>query len=135
MLPQLKSSSLVSLGQICNDKCTVVINSNELVAAKTKDVQIVVPKNKVLFTGKRNFYDDLYDISITKTTIQPNNFIQSKSHCIYHTTTHTPSKLFQTSTSISLKSILKKKNIYHINSVSQDLLTTTINNFTQSDPN
>ena len=49
-LPALTSSSLVSLGQLCDDNYTVVLNKIKLYAIK---------EDKVLLQGNRNFDDGL----------------------------------------------------------------------------
>ena len=54
VLPALKSASLISLGQICNDQCTVVINSNRLYAVKNRDVNIKVQETDILLRGTQN---------------------------------------------------------------------------------
>ena len=39
VLKALKSSSLVSLGQICDDNCTIILDKEKLVALKSPNVQ------------------------------------------------------------------------------------------------
>ena len=55
VIPQLKTSSLISLGQLCDDDCTVLLNKNKLYAVKD---------DKVLLHGDRNHQDGLWDIPI-----------------------------------------------------------------------
>ena len=78
VLKNLTSSLLISLGQICNDKCTVIMQADKLYAAKTKDVVIQVETKNTLMTGYRNPSDELYNIPITNTTLQSNNFVMPK---------------------------------------------------------
>ena len=87
VLKNLNSSSLISLGQICDDKCSVVMDSKQLFAIKTKDLKIDMDTNNILMQGYRNPTDGLYDIPITNATInsapiqtdhyfiQPDNFV------------------------------------------------------------
>ena len=79
VLPQLKSSSLISLGQICDDSCTVLLNKEKLYALKDKNITYNFNKKDVLIEGTRNKVDNLWDIPITndryKKTIMENNYI------------------------------------------------------------
>lgn len=68
----MKSSSLISLGQICDDDCTIVMNSNNLYATKTKHVRIQVKEHDKIMRGVRNHSDGLYDIPIFKEKIDEN---------------------------------------------------------------
>ena len=65
VLKNLKSSSLISLGQICDDNCTIVMDSKKLYAAKTNNIVIDVDENNKIMTGIRNPQDGLYDIPIS----------------------------------------------------------------------
>ena len=38
ILPQLKSASLISIGQLCDDDCDVLLNKQHLIAIKNKKV-------------------------------------------------------------------------------------------------
>ena len=63
ILPALKSASLISLGQLCDDGCTVVLNKNSLTAIKD---------DKILVQGVRNSQDGLWDIPLQpKASTQP----------------------------------------------------------------
>ena len=53
VLPNLRSSSLISLGQICDSNCTIVMNHKKLYAAKTSDINININKADILMTGTR----------------------------------------------------------------------------------
>ena len=64
VLQNLNSSSLISLGQICDDKCTIVMNSSKLYATKTKNISIKVDENNKIMHGNRNCIDGLYDIEV-----------------------------------------------------------------------
>jgi hypothetical protein len=65
VLPQLKSASLISLGQLCDDDCTVELTKTDLKVRKN---------NKLVLSGTRNESDGLWDIPI-KSQLQHNNFI------------------------------------------------------------
>ena len=71
ILPNLKSSSLLSMGQICDNGCKVVLAQHDLA---------VVKNNHIILRGKRNKIDGLWDIPIEKTTILTNNFGHPKVH-------------------------------------------------------
>ena len=109
ILPQLKSASLISIGQLCDDECDVILNKRVLVAIKNK---------KVILTGIRNKYDKLWDIPIHKSTISPQNYSLPEIHpSIYSTRTkndkenivHSPSS-FKTPSDVTFKTEL---NQYH----------------------
>ena len=60
VLPSLKSSNLLSLGQLCDDGCQIILDRKQMFAIKNK---------KVILKGLRNPKDGLYDIPISKTNI------------------------------------------------------------------
>ena len=68
IFPHLKSASLVSLGQLCDNDCVVILNKNEIIVKK---------KNKTVLKGHHNFTDGLWDISLS--TFQPNKSPRSSS--------------------------------------------------------
>ena len=76
VLPNLKSSSLISLGQICDENCTIVLTKKKSIAVKDTNINIDVNNASILFTGTRNVKDGLYDIPINKTTLHTANFVQ-----------------------------------------------------------
>ena len=55
IFPGIKSSSLISIGQLCDDGCTAVFNNKEIGIYKN---------NTMILRGKRNLTDGLWDISI-----------------------------------------------------------------------
>ena len=69
VLPKLKSTSLISLGQICDDKVTIVIDNKKSIAAKTKNIKITVTDSDIILKGTRNNWDRLYDILIKKKNV------------------------------------------------------------------
>ena len=57
ILPQLKISSLILLGQLADDSCTIVLDDKELTAIK---------KEKIVLQGVHNKREDLRDIPAHK---------------------------------------------------------------------
>ena len=55
ILYNLKSSSLISLSQLCDDNCEILLNKNNLYVIKTNDL---------LLKGHRNYNDRLRDIPL-----------------------------------------------------------------------
>lgn len=58
IFPGIKSSSLISLGQLCDDGCTAMLNNKEIGIDKI---------NTMILHGKRNWTDGLWDIKIPTT--------------------------------------------------------------------
>ena len=82
ILPTLKSASLISMGQLCDDGCKVVLDKSDLA---------VVKQNNVILQGKRNGNDGLWDIPITKQYITENNFQLPTTHAgMYETNRYKP---------------------------------------------
>ena len=95
VLQNLKSSSLISLGQICDDQCTIVLDNKKLYATKSKNIKIDLDPKNIILKGFRNPLDGLYDIPIEKTTLSENNYVMPRLHAIYNieqTTTTLPTK-------------------------------------------
>ena len=55
IFPDLTSSSLLSIGQLCNDDCTAIFTK--------KDIK-VIKNNNVILEGTRNLNDGLWDVPI-----------------------------------------------------------------------
>ena len=94
VLSNLKSSNLISLGQLCDDGCSIILNKHIMQAYKN---------NKVVMKGIRNKTDGLWDIPIQKTNITTNVCmapnIQSELYCkcsfdhkVHRSPTPSPSK-------------------------------------------
>ena len=64
ILPDLKSVSLISIGQSCNDNCNVLLSKKNTYAIK---------QNEIILEGTRNHFDGLWDILVTKKKIIPDN--------------------------------------------------------------
>ena len=90
IIPGLKSSLLTSLGQIADDRCTIVLDKRKLFALKNK---------QLVLKGNRNFYDGLWDIPVQKTNISPNNYVVPP----------TPAALYPVQTTKSCNIITKQK--------------------------
>ena len=68
VLSQLKSLSLISLEQLCNDDCNIQLTKKDLKVYKYKEL---------LLYRTRNTSDRLWDIPI-KTQLQSSNYVQPK---------------------------------------------------------
>ena len=55
ILPGLQSSSLISLGQLCDDNCDILLNKKSL---------FVMKDNQLMMEGFRNKGDKLWDIPV-----------------------------------------------------------------------
>ena len=53
----LKSASLISINQLCDDNCNVLLNKKKL---------IVVKDDAIILQGVQNFTDGLWDIPVQK---------------------------------------------------------------------
>ena len=71
ILPHLKSASLIAMGPLCDDDCNVIFSKKHMA---------VIKNNEVILRGKRNKYDDLWDIPIEKTIITPSNIGATQPH-------------------------------------------------------
>ena len=85
ILPSLKSASLISLGQLCDDDCKVLLDKRKLYAVK---------KNTLVLQGDRNKDDGLWDIKIPyyevyKKNLQTDNYHQPTTHAAMYTSSHT----------------------------------------------
>ena len=76
ILTNLKSSSLISMGQLCDDGCVILL---------TEDKLRVLKNNKLILNGTRNGQDDLWDIPIRKTSMSPQNYTLPPTHSDIYT--------------------------------------------------
>ena len=67
ILPGLKSSSLLSLGNFCNDGCKVILRKNDC---------HVIKDNEVVLSGIRNKHDGLWDIPFPQLSSLSNHIHQ-----------------------------------------------------------
>ena len=115
VLPELKSASLVSLGQLCDDGCTVVLTKPKLYAMKN---------NKVILQGDRNHRDGLWDINIANSTMNENYCLPPVHAAMY---TNKMRKSIAPEPSRSKKKIVPiAKNPYDIDNISINKLTKAI---------
>ena len=70
-LPALKSSSLVSLGQLCDGSYTVILD---------KYKHLSIKKDERILQGSRNYLDGLWDIPIQKKKLQADHYNFPKQH-------------------------------------------------------
>lgn len=77
IIPGLMSSSLISLGQIVDDNCTIILDKKKLIAIKNKDI---------VLSGIRNFNDGLWDIPVHKKYISPVNCTLLNIHALIYPT-------------------------------------------------
>ena len=77
VLNNLKSASLISLGHIYDNDCTIVMESTTLYASKTKNTKIKINEEDKIMKGDCNTSDGLYDIPLTKDFIYKNYVIYS----------------------------------------------------------
>ena len=55
IIPAITNSSLLSIGQLCDDNCTAVFNKRDLKNYKDNDI---------IVKGQRNLHDGLWDINL-----------------------------------------------------------------------
>ena len=63
--PGLKRASLISIGQLCDDSCTVLLNKRKMLAIK---------ENQIILEGNRNYSDGLWDIPIYNKDIKKDSY-------------------------------------------------------------
>ena len=71
ILPGLKSASLISIGELCNDGCNILLSKWKLIVVKNKGI---------ILEGNRNYSDGFWDISIHKTSISKVNYTTPQIH-------------------------------------------------------
>ena len=103
VLPNLKSASLIALGQLCDDDCKVILS---------KDSLNVVKNNKIILTGHRNRRDDLWDIPITKTTLSEDKY-QHRSVPTLNGATKTPPRRHRTNLVRDVNHISRQECAHH----------------------
>ena len=84
-LPQLKSSSLVAVGPLCDDNKLVVFGKKKVITINDSSrIQKALEKEKTLLEGIRNTTDGCWDINLAKPVLPP-------THPGLYTTTSKPS--------------------------------------------
>ena len=71
IIPGLSSSSLVSLGKLCDDDMKIFLDKKILIAVKD---------DEIILEGQRNKYDRLWDIPVYKTCITQNSCMLPSPH-------------------------------------------------------
>ena len=75
VFPELHHS-LISLGQLCDDGCLVLLHKNKLLAAK---------EGKLVLTGNRNHVNKLWDIPVQRNSTPKQTILQSIPQPKHHT--------------------------------------------------
>ena len=76
ILPALKSSSLLSMGQLCDDGCDVVFRKQSLHLLKdTKAMDCFLKTQHCILNGKRNLSNRLWDITLNTKSDAPHHSI------------------------------------------------------------
>ena len=70
-LPALRSSLWISLEQLCDNNCVILLNKEKMYAIK---------EDEVLLQGKRNIIDSLWDIPIHTIIIQEDHYEEPQRH-------------------------------------------------------
>ena len=104
ILPGLQSSSLISLGQLCDDNCDVLLN---------KDSLFVVKNNELLMEGFRNQEDKLWDIPVRNPNILKSNTLTVPTHAGLYSSTKRISKIKKSLRPSSKKIPSTYENIFH----------------------
>ena len=82
ILPNLTSASLISLGQLCDNKCNILLTEEDL---------YVLKNNQLILKGTWNHTNNLWDIPIQKTNITENNYLTPTTHAaLYHQPQNNP---------------------------------------------
>ena len=77
VLPGLKSSSFLSLGQLCDDNCNILLTKHHLHTIKN---------GKEILRGYRNYQDGLWDVPLsTATKPSATGITTTKQHKVQHT--------------------------------------------------
>ena len=95
ILPDLKSSTLISTGQLCDDQCDVVFRENTVHVLQNKQaMDNFLSNQESILTGSRNRLHNLWTTTfpIVKTNLQSNNCILPPTHAaLYCSKTNIPS--------------------------------------------
>ena len=99
ILPGLKCASVISIGQLCDNGCNILLNKYKLTTVKIK---------RIILEGYRNYSNGLWDIPIHKTAISRVNYTAPQIHPgIYPHRT----KEVVNSTIVSVKKAPKKQDL------------------------
>ena len=117
ILPGLKSTSLVSVGRICDDDCNVLFRRKRVHVIKdTPAVDKLLKTNKSILEGKRNFKNGLWDITLNKRNLNddPHQIVLPKLHGALYPkqTPNDPPRLLPLRAPVRNKLPLTYNNIY-----------------------
>ena len=98
----LRSSSLISLGQLCDNNYIILLDKEQMYTIK---------EDESLLQGKRNLIDGLWDILIHKSIMQEEYYEEPQRHGLTYTTPKNNSIKQYTSTEKPKK---EEKNFFHI---------------------
>ena len=107
VLPGLKSSSLISLGQLCDDNCNVLLTKTHLYVIKNK---------KIILTGTRNINDGLWDIPIQR-KINNNYKIPPSHSAMYAAQSNTKCNSITMPVQVTQTKQQYKSNTFDVNSI------------------
>ena len=80
-LPKLRSSSLLAVGSLCDDRKNIKFDQNKVHAIEYNDnVKQLVKESNILLQGNRNPFDGCWDIPIAKTKPQFGNHPLPENH-------------------------------------------------------
>ena len=65
VLPTLTNTSLLSIGQLCNDNC---------IATFTKEKMFIIKQGQLILTGMRNYTDGLWDVHCKQSSQQTHKY-------------------------------------------------------------
>ena len=65
VLPTLTNTSLLSIGQLCNDNCIAIF---------TKEKMLIIQQGQIILTGMRNYTDGLWDVLCKKSSQQAHKY-------------------------------------------------------------
>jgi len=65
VLPSLTNTSLLSIGQLCNDNCIAIF---------TKEKMFIINQGQLILTGMRNYTDGLWDVRCNHSSQQTHKY-------------------------------------------------------------
>ena len=83
ILPGLKSTSLLSVGKMCDDGCDVIFRPKKVHIIKNSGaIDKLLTTNKPILEGKRNYTNGLWDITLNKhnSNAEPHQIVLPKIH-------------------------------------------------------
>ena len=71
VLPELKSSSMISLGKLFDDNCDILLNKKKMYVVKDKEV---------ILEGTTQKLDGIWDVLVSKINITSKNYKSTQAH-------------------------------------------------------